>query len=172
MAKCDYCGSFLIFSGKKDGNLKFCNDECHAHGYVLNVADQIPADILCENVIEVHSGNCPKCGKAGPVDVHTSHSIWSAFILSSWKSKPDICCHSCGIKNKIGGMLFSGVFGWWGFPWGIIMTPIQVGRNFFGLFHKPDPARPSSELENIVKVHMAQHAIAAAQEQHNKTQAG
>lgn len=30
MAKCGYCGTTILFGGKKDGDLRFCNDECHA----------------------------------------------------------------------------------------------------------------------------------------------
>ena len=34
MAKCDYCGSSIIFGGTKNGDLTFCNEKCEASGYV------------------------------------------------------------------------------------------------------------------------------------------
>jgi len=32
--------------------------------------------------------------------------------------------------------LVSGVVG---FPWGLLLTPIQIGRNVFGIVHPPEP---------------------------------
>ncbi|OGV45902.1 MAG: hypothetical protein A2X46_06920 [Lentisphaerae bacterium GWF2_57_35] len=54
-------------------------------------------------------------------------------------------------------------FGWWGFPWGLIMTPIQLGRNVFGLFTSPDPTRPSAALTSIVRANLAAAYVAEHQ---------
>lgn len=172
MAKCDYCGSSILFGGKKDGEYRFCNDNCHANGYVLRASDQIPVEVLAEHIVETHAGNCPKCGKKGPIDVQTSHTIWSALLLTSWKSNPEVCCRSCGVKKKLGGMAFSAVFGWWGFPWGIIITPIQITRNLIGLFQCPNPQKPSKELEKIVRVNLAARIIQAQQNQRQQDAEG
>jgi ribosomal protein L24E len=32
MAKCAYCGAMVVFGGKKDGNLRFCNSKCWKEG--------------------------------------------------------------------------------------------------------------------------------------------
>lgn len=103
MATCDYCSTTIIFGGKKEGDLLFCNDKCLEKGFVLVVANEIPADMLDEAVAEVHQGLCPICGGPGPIDVQTSYTIWSAIFLSSWKSNPDICYRSCGTKKKSAG---------------------------------------------------------------------
>ena len=56
--------------------------------------------------------------------------------------------------------IFSTFFlGWWGFPWGLLMTPIQIVRNFAGLFSSPDPDTPSEDMENIVRVMIAQDIL-------------
>jgi hypothetical protein len=56
--------------------------------------------------------------------------------------------------------LFSAVCGWWGLPWGLILTPIQIGRNVFGLFTKPNPAQPSAQLEALLRNELAEKVIA------------
>ena len=41
--------------------------------------------------------------------------------------------------------------GWWGFPFGLIMTPVQVMRNLAGIFGGPNPASPSPALEKLIR---------------------
>ena len=89
-------------------------------------------------------------------DVHVFHSVWSALVLTRWSSKPAICCQSCGTKSRLGGAASSMVLGWWGFPWGLILTPVQVSRNVIGMWRDPEPQRPSPMLERAVRVHLAQ----------------
>lgn len=165
MARCDYCGTTIIFGGVTDNDLRFCNDKCHQEGFLLSVADQVPDDVMLQQVANVHQGHCPKCRGPGPVDVHTSYLVWSAFVITSWQSRPQVCCSACGIKSKLGGALLSAVFGWWGFPWGIIATPIQVTRNVIGLFSAPDPTTPSAQLENMIKINLAAHLVEASRRQ-------
>lgn len=159
MAKCDYCSSTIIFGGKRQGELRFCNATCAARGALLQVSRQIPDNIVQEAVLRTHQGLCPKCGGAGPVDVHVRHQVWSAVVLTQWKSQPQISCRSCGIKSQLGGSAFSLVLGWWGFPWGLLITPIQVGRNVFGMTRGPDPFTPSPKLEKAVRMTMAARAV-------------
>jgi DNA-directed RNA polymerase subunit RPC12/RpoP len=161
MAQCDYCGSTILFGGVSDNDLRFCNDKCHQQGYLLAVADQVPSDVMSKQVAEVHQGDCPKCGGPGPIDVHTSYIVWSAFVITSWQSRPQVCCRACGIKSKLGCAAVSGVAGWWGFPWGLIFTPIQLFRNIYGIISPPDSTMPSAQLENFVKIHLAAHLVNA-----------
>ena len=158
MAKCDYCGSTIIFGGKRDANGRFCNQKCQARGTLLAISRQIPETAVQEQVWKFHQGPCPKCNGSGPVDVHVSHKIWSAIALTQWSSMPQISCRSCGVKSQVGGAFFSLVLGWWGFPWGLLLTPIQVGRNVFGLVRPPEPSKPSAQLEKIVRMTMAAQA--------------
>ncbi|MCP3904877.1 MAG: hypothetical protein GY715_14725 [Planctomycetes bacterium] len=166
MAKCAFCGTTILFGGTGDGHYRFCNQECHQRGYLLSVADQLPDDMMAEHVDEVHQGSCPKCGGPGPIDVHLSYTVWSALVLTTWRTRPEVCCRSCGVKAKLGATVSSGVLGWWGFPWGLVATPVQVGRNVIGMFSPPDPDHPSPQLVSMVKMNLAAHLAAAdAQEQ-------
>ncbi|MDP0490315.1 MAG: hypothetical protein Q7Q71_04610, partial [Verrucomicrobiota bacterium JB023] len=99
----------------------------------------------------------PKCQKTGsPVDVYKAHRIWSALILSSWSSHPEISCKKCAVKRQIGAVLFCGTLGWWGFPWGVIGTPVQIIRNFCAMVANPKAGQPSPLLLNHVKVTVGQ----------------
>jgi len=159
MAKCAYCSTTIIFGGKSEGKLRFCNDQCRNKGVLLATSEQVPVNVIQQKACEIRQGNCPKCGARGPIDVHVSYQVWSAVFLTSWKSRPHVCCRSCGIKSQLGDAAFSLLLGWWGFPWGLIFTPIQVVRNMVGLARGVDPSKPSAQLEKIVRLTTASQLI-------------
>jgi hypothetical protein len=164
MAQCGYCGTTILFGGVRDGQLRFCNETCRQSGYVLSIAQHVPVDILQDHVRQAHQAACPKCRGRGPVDVHKIHRVWSALVLTSWSSSPQVSCRSCATKGKLGGALFSLFLGWWGFPWGLVLTPVQITRNIVGMCSGPNPARPSADLEKMIKVQLAVRAIEKAQQ--------
>jgi len=133
MATCDNCGSTIIFGGKRDANGRFCNKKCQACGGLLAVARKLPQAEVQEQVWKAHQGTCPKCNGAGPVDVYVYHKVWSALLLTSWSSTPQMSCRKCGLKSQVASTVFCLVLGWWGFPWGLVVTPVQIGRNLFGM---------------------------------------
>jgi hypothetical protein len=157
MAKCDYCGSRILFGGVKEGGLRFCKADCAMEGYWLRKISAMPAELIDERTHSVHQGPCPQCAGPGPVDVHVGHRVYSALVFTRWSSHPKICCRRCARKMQLGNAAFSLVFGWWGFPWGFILTPIQVGRNLAGLvgLSGPKPDFPSPGLHQIVGVSSA-----------------
>jgi hypothetical protein len=155
MAKCDYCGTGILFGGERRGDARFCNKRCLQNGVLLSVARTVPIDVLEQSVEKVHQGTCPNCSRPGPIDVHTSHSVWSALIMTSWRSTPQVCCRRCGNVAKLRDSALSLFIGWWGFPWGLIMTPVQISRNVFGLFSSADPAAPSKMLHRMVCLNIA-----------------
>jgi hypothetical protein len=152
MAQCSYCGTTILFGGVTDSGHRFCNERCHQGAHFLNVARTIAPDVLERQLEEVFRSNCPECRGPGPVDVHKIYQVWSALILTRWSSSQKVCCRSCGIKSQIGGILFSGALGWWGFPWGLIFTPVQIIRNVIGICSGPDTSRPSADLRRIVQM--------------------
>ena len=156
MPRCAYCNSTIIFGGVRDGDLRFCNRTCWQQGALLSVAQHIPETEVRKRVDAVHQGACPICQRVGAVDVHTSHSIWSALVLTSWKSSPQVSCVVCGRNAKIKATLFSLFLGWWGFPWGLILTPVQIIRNLWGLATAPASFKPSAQLEKLVRLSFAE----------------
>lgn len=154
MAACSACGTTILFGGTQDGELRFCNAKCHTKGYLVRIAQSIPADAIAQQASGIYHGRCPKCQGPGPVDVRTSYRVWSALLLTSWQSDPAICCRSCGRKKQAADALFSLLLGWWGFPWGLVMTPVQIGRNIAGMFQSDDH-QPSKALETATSLLLA-----------------
>lgn len=161
MAKCGYCNSTIIFGGVNAGAYKFCNATCHQNAYILSVTKTIPEDVVSRRVEEVWRGNCPKCSCMGPVDIHYVYEVWSAFVITRWTTSSQVSCHGCARKRQLGGIAFSLALGWWGFPWGLVLTPVQVTRNIIGMCGGPGVARPSENLRNFVLVSMGTQMIAA-----------
>ena len=162
MASCDTCGSSILFGGKSEGGYRFCNATCQQRGRVLIAANQVPEDVLNEHVHAVHQGACPKCQGPGPVDVHTSHSVYSLLFMTSWKSKPEISCRPCGVKSQALATLSSAALGWWGFPWGLIMTPVQLVKNIGGMLSKGNPDAPSAQLRQQVRLHLGARLMSSS----------
>jgi hypothetical protein len=73
----------------------------------------------------------------------------------------------CANRQRIGDSLFSLVLGWWGIPWGLLATPVQIGRNVVGLLQPPTPeGQPSAALVQAARLELAAgapRAIAPAQ---------
>ncbi|HSE43043.1 MAG TPA: hypothetical protein VLH08_19945 [Acidobacteriota bacterium] len=165
MAKCGYCNSTVIFGGVKtqEKGERYCNNKCYNSAVLLAVADQIPPETINEQIQQVHQGLCPKCKGGGPIDVHIKYQVWSALLLTSWSNHPQVSCRSCGRKNQLFGVVSSLLFGWWGFPWGPIMTPVQVTRNVIGMLKGPDELRPSPMLERLVRLGIASQLVQQSQ---------
>jgi hypothetical protein len=163
MAKCNYCGTTILLGGKTDANGRFCNATCQGRGGLLALSRKIPETRVQEEIWKVHQGACPKCNGSGPVDVYTSHKVWAALVLTQWSSTPQVSCRACGVKSQIGGTLFSLVLGWWAVH-GLLMTPVQIGRNIAGMVSPPDATKPSPKLENVIRMTMAARAVEQSQQ--------
>jgi hypothetical protein len=159
MATCAYCGNTILFGGIRDESLRFCSKKCQQKGYGLHVAEQIPDNVVLQKAGEIHRGLCPECSGNGPVDVHTSYRVYSLLLFTSWSNRPHLCCRSCATKKQIGDALISLLFGWWGFPWGLIMTPVQIVRNLVGLTKSPDPLVPSDQLTKMTRLMITSHVL-------------
>lgn len=155
MPKCSFCSSTIVIGGLRDGDLRFCNQRCRQGGALLTVAQTVPEEQVTRRVAAIHQGPCPKCRSVGSIDVHTSHSVWSALVLTRWRSSPRVSCVACGKKAKIASTLSSLVLGWWGFPWGLILTPVQITKNLWGLATIQPSFTPSPQLERLVRLSIA-----------------
>ncbi len=159
MAKCDYCGTRILFGGAHAHGYRFCNEDCRHSGYSLVAFNEIPEEYLREQIRLIHQGSCPRCHGRGPIDVHTSYRIWSAFVLTSWQSRPHICCRKCGKNQQVKDGIFSLLFGWWGFPWGLIMTPVQILRNLFKIADWSEGGQPSKDLCRLIMINIGSRIL-------------
>lgn len=156
MTKCSFCNSSIIMGGVRAGNDRFCNNKCLQNAGVLNATRDVPA--------KVWQGQCPKCHQNGPIDLHKIHQVWSIFLLTRWTSRTQVSCRSCATKSQLQGTAFSLVCGWWGIPWGLVLTPVQITRNIMGMTSGPDPSRPSEALRRAVLVSIGSKLLAKQQE--------
>jgi hypothetical protein len=160
MPKCAYCNSTLLFGGKKVDDMTFCNAKCLSQGQLLIVARNIPNDLVSTQARNIHSGTCPVCHEQrGQVDVHTSHKIMSFVLMTSWSSNPRISCRSCGVKSQLGATVYSLLLGWWGIPWGLLITPVQIFKNIFAMLRNVESVTPSPQLEQMVRLAIASQAL-------------
>ena len=163
MSKCSACGKTILFGGKKADEFVFCSDKCRARGQLLVIAKQVPKDMVSTHARAIFSGACPVCKQQrGPVDVHVAHKIASFLVMTSWSSKPGVSCRTCGLKSQVGATAYSLLLGWWGFPWGLIMTPVQVVKNMAAILHNEQHLSPSPELERLVRLQIAANAAETA----------
>jgi hypothetical protein len=154
MARCAHCNKFIL-GGKKQGALRFCNDECHQRGFLAPMAERAAPEQIAERIRQLHQQQCPICGGDGPVDVCTSHLAWSYLIRTSWKDRSQLSCASCGKKAIWKGLAITSLFGWWGFPFGLVATPWQLLNGIKSLRKLPAASRPSDALQHMVKLQVA-----------------
>ena len=165
MAACSACGSTILFGGKANGDLRFCNARCQSKGSLIILARRLPPDLVKERTRSVYHGACPKCQGPGPVDVHVSYRIWSAVFLTSWKNTPRVSCRPCGVKSQLGDAAFSLVLGWWGIPWGLLITPVQIIRNIVAVVKGSSVDGPSASLERMIGLSLAAEMVKQGQVQ-------
>jgi hypothetical protein len=155
MATCNYCDTLFFLTGKSDESGRYCGVTCQQAGNLLAQSRQIPPVEVERLVWEIHHSNCPRCSGPGPIDIHKAHQVWSAIFITSWSSKPKLSCKSCGTRRQIVATITSLLFGWWGFPWGFGVTPLQVVRNIIEIAGGPKPNRPTPLLEKYVRLKAA-----------------
>ena len=142
MPACDYCGEHYTLGPMKTGSYLFCSSICRDNGRVLEVLDNVPPAQVMEYVSNAQNAPCPTCGRAGPVDVQSSFRVYSLLLYTSWKTVAKVECRSCARKRQLKDLGFSLMTGWWGVPWGVFVTPVQVIRNIVALLdNSPGPSR-------------------------------
>ena len=135
MANCGNCGKHFFISGAdgEDGT-KFCDERCQMEHQLQPYIDRISVADLDQEVQRLQDSKCPECNGPGPLEVWHSHSIWSALVLTRWVNQSHFCCKSCARTHQWQGLAISTLLGWWGFPWGVIMTPVQIVRGLNAVF--------------------------------------
>ena len=161
MRSCGYCGTTIVLGGKRDGDQRFCDESCRTSGQAVARSRQLPDGVVEQQVMEMHSGRCPKCEGAGPVDVGKSFKVWSAVYVCSWRTVQVIACPRCRRNAQLGALASSLILGWWSVH-GLIRTPVQTVRNLVALSRAPDPLRPSADLDRLVRVQLGSQLAAPA----------
>lgn len=155
MAGCAACGSTIIFGGSTIANLRFCNEDCAARGQVVIASRSVPESQARLVAAKIHTGTCPKCSGPGPVDVRRAYRVWSALLFTRWTTLTEVSCRRCAIRQQALSTMSSATLGWWGVPWGLVMTPIQVVRNLVALARPHPPHTPSNDLVQHARLMLA-----------------
>ena len=154
MASCATCNQLILFGGKKWEGKRYCNAECLEKAQLLSASTRLDPLLVAAMVRELHQGRCPECKGKGPVDIYESHLVWSAVVMTQWKSSRHLCCRGCARVHQGIAAGMSALVGWWGIPYGLVMTPIQLARNLGAFIRSPDPNDPSPELVEAAKVEL------------------
>jgi len=150
--RCGYCNSLIIAGGARMDGATYCDNDCLALGSMVSLSMRLDPDEVARAVDSIFKGSCPECQGTGPVEAYSSHRVWSIGLMTRWTTMPHVCCRKCAIKHGAKGLLFSGVLGWWGIPWGIVMTPVQIARNIAMMVRSRPGDAPSLRLENLVRL--------------------
>lgn len=156
MGDCNSCGKFVLFGGRKVDGYRYCGSDCARSHSLLRAAERVPHSTLQQYVEQWRNGPCPRCKRqVAPVDVHSWHRVHSFILMTQWSTRRSVCCRKCGRRDQILGTVYSATLGWWGFPWGLLVTPVQIARNVAAIFRR-DPVRPTAEFERIVRLKLAE----------------
>lgn len=161
MASCTHCGKSILFGGHKLDGRRYCSAAC-ARSHPLHLAaDRVPHDVLQRHVTAWRRAACPKCKRQdSPIDLREHHRVHSVILMTQWSTRRSLCCRRCGRRQQLMSTLYCATLGWWGFPWGLLVTPIQIGRNVAALC-KSESAQPSAEFEQIVRRQIASRQLDA-----------
>ena len=160
MASCAHCSNWIIFDGKHFGRNVYCSDTCLKAGQLVQAGSRVNNDLVRQQADAIFGGECPKCSRRrGPVDIRKIHMVWSLLIITRWGTNVQLSCQSCAMMPQVGALAFCAVAGWWGFPWGLVMTPVQMVRNVGELLTRPK-REPSADLMNVVRLQLAAQAAA------------
>jgi hypothetical protein len=157
MSVCDYCGKKFNLFGVHENGYSFCSANCRDRAReLLKLLDGVAPQEIQSQIDRVHAGPCQGCGGSGPVDLHHSYRVYSAVVFTSWSTRNHFVCSSCARKEQLKSLGFSALLGWWGFPFGFILTPVQIVRNITALAGGPDAQR----LQDVVKLNLARQIAA------------
>jgi hypothetical protein len=94
-------------------------------------------------------GLCAHCTERATQAVAPLWCVSLLFMTSVTIGKPKRLCLAHARRNAIPASVFSAVFGWWGFPWGLVRTPEVIWRNLSagGAPVDSDVARGLYEIE-------------------------
>jgi hypothetical protein len=160
MATCDCCGTYYTFGGLRTGRYAFCNGTCQSHGSVLVALDEMPPQYVADYIDTAHRSDCPSCGRPGPVDLRRSHWAWSAIIVTRWGTDQRIECAPCGRLRQARAMALLLLVGWWGVPFGLVLTPVQLVRNVIALMQSSK--QPSADFARLMRLELARHRAGEA----------
>lgn len=159
MATCMTCGKTVIAGGIKDHGYRFCSKMCHLRkaDYLAKMGEISETSVDVE-VEKLRTMRCPRCGRNGHVDEHTSVFVYSMILITRFGQKRHMCCRGCALKAQALDTLGTATLGWWGIPFGVIGTPVGIVMNLVQMGVTLRSRKPSKRLRNFARERLARQA--------------
>lgn len=155
-SECDYCGKSARYSKVIDGEQRFCSEFCLRDARLMEVSEDLTEQEIIKHAQEIRNDVCPSCKKRnGIVEVRKYYRIWSVLVFSRWTEHTHVCCKSCGVKKNLNSISFCFFFGWWGFPWGVLMTPVKIVSNMVEALKRDSDSNASEPLVRAARLNLA-----------------
>jgi hypothetical protein len=125
---------------------------------VLDNLNDVPAaevEVFIENF---RKGFCPSCNKFCELDIHRSFRVHSILVYTKWSTQSELSCRECARKRQRSDLQYCIAMGWWGLPFGPVITFVQIIRNVVAL-RRGDT--PSSDICRAARLALAEHVARA-----------
>lgn len=159
--RCAHCHKKVWVSAIEDGDQEFCSRSCLSAARLEEAAIDIDDAEAQRLAAEIRTGNCPSCSAIGsPIEIRRYHWVWSAVLISRWGTSSKLSCRRCGVQTNLWAIVSCLVLGWWGFPFGILLTPIQIAHNMGEIRRRSERDVPSGELVELARMQLAARLLA------------
>ena len=159
---CPTCSKTVLFGGIKEGYKKYCSKQCYEEGEINRIAESFPDQTVEAFSAIIYNGTCPQCDGPGPIDVHKSYFVYSFLISTNYRTNENVLCKSCATKQQWGDLIRSFFVGWWGLPFGLIITPIMIVTNIIAMFQNPHLKGPTKALNERSRLILAAQQMEGA----------
>jgi hypothetical protein len=151
-------------SGLRPGVIEIIEDELKKRNLNLNILDGVKAqnkEYSIEEITELSKKlrdlPCPLCGnKTSKLNGTVMHTVKSFVLFSTFRQEPIIGCPDCLDKKNQESITSTAILGWWGFPSGLLKTPLYIYNNIKSKKQnrilEPNETLLSFTLENIGQI--------------------
>jgi len=161
---CATCKKSILFGGERAGSRRYCSKKCFKADALGRLGDSIPESRVDEVAKQLRVSLCRSCHRQNDVEIFKSYLVYSVVILTSWREKPALSCRSCARKRQTKDLIASFLLGWWGIPFGLIVTPIIVVMNGLAMTRNPLNAPPSRALRDYARL-VAAHELSKVRQE-------
>lgn len=154
--ECDFCSNQARRSPVFDSGQRFCSQRCLRNARLLEKAVEFSNAEVLSHAKNIKNSACPMCSQhKSKVEVRYHYRIWSAGIISDWQEYRQVSCLACGRRANLKSLAYCMALGWWGLPWGPLITPAQVLANLVAMFKTHQHGEPSAELLIAARLDLA-----------------
>jgi hypothetical protein len=161
---CHTCDAIILFGGVMRDGHRYCGRRCAEEAELGRAVEMIPEDVAEHEALRVRKDPCPLCGRPETdVDLRASYRVTGFLLHTSVSTRRQICCRICGTREAAKAVAYTMIFGWWGFPWGPLLTPLNVVRNLFAMIPRFRHRRAHPDFVEAVRLDIAAGVLAQGQ---------